>query len=265
MVAMFNNTAAFNQDVSAWDVSGVTDMTEMFQNAGVFNQNLGAWDVGSVRSMANMLNGVTLSTANYDALLRGWSEVTGGETALQSNVPFHAGNSQYCDSVAKRQLTTAPNSWNITNDGGFAANCPAAPGAFVTTWSVAAGQRLTIPTNSAVGAYDYAVDWGDGTASTAQSGDAGHTYTNAGDYTVTISGDFPQLYINGGAAKSVIRRVQQWGDQKWRSMENSFAEVENFVIAPNAGKPTCRSAPVCTSCFGAPAPARRLAIGMSAW
>ena len=235
MVAMFNNTGAFNQDVSAWDVSAVTSMAEMFQNAAAFNQNLGAWDVSSVRSMANMLNGVTLSTPNYDALLRGWSEVTGGETALQSNVSFHAGNSQFCAALARQQLRTG-NNWTIA-DGERAATCPLLPGAFVTTWEVSAGQRLTIPTNSAVGTYDYAVDWGDGTASTAQSGDAGHTYTNAGDYTVTITGDFPQLYINGGAAKSVIRRVQQWGDQKWRSMENSFAGVENFVIAPNAGKP----------------------------
>ena len=237
MSNMFNGAFAFNSDLSRWDVSAVTNMSDMFNGALVFNQNLGAWDVGTVTTAENMLVDATLSTANYDALLRGWSEVTDGEGALDENVPFHAGNSQFCDSVAKQQLTTAPNSWNITDDGGFAANCPLLPGAFVTTWAVAAGQRLTIPTNSAVGAYDYAVDWGDGTASTAQSGDAGHTYTNAGDYTVTITGDFPQLYINGGAAKSVIRRVQQWGDQKWRSMENSFAEVENFVIAPNAGKP----------------------------
>ena len=237
MSNMFNGAFAFNSDLSRWDVSAVTNMSDMFNGALVFNQNLGAWDVGTVTTAENMLVDATLSTANYDALLRGWSEVTDGEGALDENVPFHAGNSQFCDSVAKQQLTTAPNSWNITDDGGFAANCPLLPGAFVTTWAVAAGQRLTIPTNSAVGAYDYAVDWGDGTASTAQSGDAGHTYTNAGDYTVTITGDFPQLYINGGAAKSVIRRVQQWGDQKWRSMENSFAGVENFVIAPNAGKP----------------------------
>ena len=237
MQGMFNGATAFNQDLSAWDVDRVSNMTDMFNGALAFNQNLGAWDVSAVTTADNMLVGTALSTANYDALLRGWSEVTGDETGLQQDVPFHAGNSQYCDFVARDQLAGAPRSWAIT-DGGRATNCPSVPGAFVTTWEVTAGQTLTIPTNSAAGSYDYAVDWGDGTAaSTAQSGDATHTYTNAGNYTVTITGDFPQLYINGGAASSVIRSVQQWGDQVWGSMQNSFASATNFVIAPNAGQP----------------------------
>ena len=267
MSHIFQNAGAFNQDLSAWDVSSVTDfsrmfnqasafnrplgdwnvgaaidpvaaidMTAMFYNATAFNQNLGAWDVGKVDKMAEMLNDVTLSTANYDALLNGWTEVIGGETALRQNVSFDAGESRYCADTAREALRT--NGWTIM-DGGRGLNCPLLPGAFVTTWAVTAGQTLTIPTNSAAGVYNYAVDWGDGAEDIGQPGDATHTYTNAGTYTVTISGDFPQLYINGGATITNFRRVEQWGDQVWGSMQNSFAGVTNgnFGFSPNAGKP----------------------------
>ena len=241
MSTMFSGARAFNADISGWNVSRVTNMSDMFNGALVFNQNLGAWDVGAVTTAANMLVGTTLSRENYDALLRGWSEVIGGEGELNSNVSFHAGSSEYCDFVARDQLAGAPRNWMIT-DGGLAMNCPLVAGAFVTTWAVTAGQTLTIPTNSAAGSYDYAVYWGDDTAaSKAQSGNASHTYTNAGNYTVTISGDFPQLNLGGGgsnaAARTSFRSVEQWGDQVWGSMANSFSGVSNFGFAPTAGQP----------------------------
>ena len=40
MSSMFYNADVFNQDISDWDVSNVTDMSYMFYNADVFNSNL---------------------------------------------------------------------------------------------------------------------------------------------------------------------------------------------------------------------------------
>jgi surface protein len=44
MSYMFYDAAAFNGNLSSWDVSSVTDMSYMFENATSFNQDLCAWE-----------------------------------------------------------------------------------------------------------------------------------------------------------------------------------------------------------------------------
>jgi len=44
----------FNDNISSWDVSSVTDMGWMFYYASSFNQDLSSWDVSSVTSMDSM-------------------------------------------------------------------------------------------------------------------------------------------------------------------------------------------------------------------
>lgn len=112
MAGMFSETAVFNQDIGHWDVSKVTDMTGMFEKAVLFDQNLGAWDVSQASQMWNMLLNTSLSTANYDSLLLGWSQ-----RSLQSGVQFSAGNSQYCAGAGARQAIIDNFGWIITDGG----------------------------------------------------------------------------------------------------------------------------------------------------
>lgn len=110
---LFKDATIFSNASSAipWDVSSVTSMNYMFANTS-FNQNIGSWDVSSVTSMGSMFSGTTLSTANYDALLSGWSALS-----LQDNVTFDGGSSKYCSSVPDRASIITNHNWTITDGG----------------------------------------------------------------------------------------------------------------------------------------------------
>ena len=115
---MFYSAQLFNQNISSWDVSSVTDMSSMFNHATQFEQNLGSWDISNVTSMANMFSNVTLTTTNYDAILVGWAALP----SVQPNVIFTGGNSQYsmapsAAATARGVLTAGPNNWTITDGG----------------------------------------------------------------------------------------------------------------------------------------------------
>ena len=108
---MFWGATSFNQDLKKWDVSKVTTMKSMFRDSS-FDQDISDWNVSSVTDMTTMFHGVTLSVANYDALLKGWST-----QALQLGVTFSGGNSKYCTAETERQSIIDTYGW-IISDGG---------------------------------------------------------------------------------------------------------------------------------------------------
>jgi surface protein len=64
----------FNQDISCWDVSNVTDMSLMFSGRGDFDQDISGWNVSKVTNMKGMFSGA--QSFNQD--ISGWdvSKVT---------------------------------------------------------------------------------------------------------------------------------------------------------------------------------------------
>ena len=54
MASIFSRAPEFNQDLSKWPMSHVTDMARMFSDASAFNQDLSNWDVSAVRNMGSM-------------------------------------------------------------------------------------------------------------------------------------------------------------------------------------------------------------------
>jgi hypothetical protein len=63
-----NGGATFNEDISAWDTSGVTNMFSMFFKASAFNQPIGDWRVDKVTSMGSMFQ----AAKSFNQNLSGW-------------------------------------------------------------------------------------------------------------------------------------------------------------------------------------------------
>ncbi|WP_405383141.1 BspA family leucine-rich repeat surface protein [Maribacter sp. LLG6340-A2] len=106
--------------------------------------------------------------------------------------------------------------------------------AFVITWKtdnpgVSANNQITIPTSD-IGGYNYSVDWGDGTIESGFTGDATHTYSNIGTYTVSIIGEFPNIYFNGAGDKDKILTVEKWGKIVWQDFSNVFKGCTNLDV-----------------------------------
>ena len=50
----------FNDDISNWDVSKVTDMNVLFMGAASFNSNISKWDLARVTDMNRMFKDAIL-------------------------------------------------------------------------------------------------------------------------------------------------------------------------------------------------------------
>jgi LPXTG-motif cell wall-anchored protein len=233
MYSMFVGATAFNQPIGSWDTGKVADMGWMFQNNIAFDQDLSSWDVSSLTLASNMLSGATaLSTDNYDALLNGWNS-----QALKPGVTFSNSSSKYCNAAAARANMIASDGWAIT-DGGL--NCTKATKAanthFVTTWKTdnpgtSSSTSITIPTTGT--GYSYDVDWdNDGRMDEfGITGNKTHDFGTAGTKTIRIQGNFPRIFFNFGGDTQKILSVEQWGAQKWTSMQNAFGSASNLVIS----------------------------------
>ena len=70
---MFANATSFNQDLSSWNISAVSNMDAMFANATSFNQDLSNWDVSGTYYFTSMFDYTDLSDSNKCSIHTGFS------------------------------------------------------------------------------------------------------------------------------------------------------------------------------------------------
>jgi surface protein len=82
MGLMFTSVSRFNQNISSWNVSKVTDMGSMFSNATDFNQNLSSWVTGLTGQPADFSTGANATFANNANNLKPY--LLGGVTRINT-------------------------------------------------------------------------------------------------------------------------------------------------------------------------------------
>ncbi|HSH05826.1 MAG TPA: BspA family leucine-rich repeat surface protein, partial [Anaerolineae bacterium] len=128
------------------------------------------------------------------------------------------------------------NNWSITDAGH---HCP---DDFVITIQTdlpgsSADNQFTIPTPNTGISYNYNVDCNDDGIDeiSAVFGDYTCTYSTPGTYTIIIKDNtgsntgFPRIYFNNSGDRQKLLSIDQWGANKWTSMEKAFYGCENLA------------------------------------
>lgn len=89
---------------------------------------------------------------------------------------------------------------------------------FISTWQTTSpNESITLPLLNG-GNYNFSVDYGDGSGirqvTSWNDADATHTYSAAGNYTVTIYGTLEGFAFANGGDRTKIRSVDQWGSMR---------------------------------------------------
>ncbi len=98
-------------------------------------------------------------------------------------------------------------------------------GAFIATFRTTSNnEEIALPYLSGQ-SYSGVINWGDGNVSINSYDNRRHTYTEAGDYDVTVTGEVGFLNFNFGDSTSLnqIKDIKQWG-------ENTFIKPQRFLF-----------------------------------
>ncbi len=110
---------------------------------------------------------------------------------------------------------------------------------FITRWKtdnpgMSDDNQITILTSPNF-AYNFRIEWGDGSVNENVTGDITHTYASSGEYNVSITGTFPQPFFKSTSDSTQtdsqkLIAVEQWGNRTWLSMSQAFFNCRDLTI-----------------------------------
>ncbi len=208
------------REVLGGNVSRMTKMNRMFKGAtSIKNIDFSGWNFALVTEMDEAFSEVTLPTRVYNTLLHRLFE-----TSTQENFTLNVGGFKYDSRAESVRQNLKERGWTI-NDGGFSF--------FISVWRISSNnEAIALPLPPGYN-YNFQVDWGDGSSSEVTAhddSDITHTYVEAGDYTVTISGTLEAWNFDDYATThaSQFISVKDLGDVGWKSLEKAFIDCINL-------------------------------------
>ena len=113
-ILMFYNCTSFNSPVTFTNTTVLTSHSNTFNSCTIFDQDLSGWDISALTDASSMLLGTAFSTTNYDLLLPAWE----GQTE-QTGVTAHFGTAKYSAGApaTARGVLVGTSTWTITDGG----------------------------------------------------------------------------------------------------------------------------------------------------
>ena len=112
--SQFRDCSLFTGKIGNWPMSLAQDITGMLLLAAAWDEDISPWDVSSITAAGDFLNASGFTATNYDLLLPAWDA-----QSVQNNVSFHAGSATYgagAPATAHANLI-ADHTWTITDGG----------------------------------------------------------------------------------------------------------------------------------------------------
>ncbi len=165
----------------------------------------------------------TISALSHVAVTTACSCSAGVCTVGITSTIYYAGSGSFNFTVTENGLTSnaATATLSITST------------AFKSVWrTTAANETITLPLVNGF-TYNAVVDWGDGTATSTilayNSANRIHTYATAGDYTVTVNGNFQAFSFQYGGDNLKLISIPNLGKVGWKSFIYAFYNCSNLT------------------------------------
>ena len=235
MNSMFRGASSFNGNISGWDVSSVTDMFGMFAFATAFDQNLANWYVVQDPPVltANAMFPIRAQNSYLDGLVSTYSiddtRFVMDDKILSLNSTNLPPAGIYLLGITALAVLDEPNAGEEGHTRTLSVTVKGEHLPFITTWRTESpDQSITI--NFVGSGMD--ISWGDGTTEMNLSGSQTHIYTDAGDYTVSVTGGLTGLTLDRPPDLGLVPElasIDQWGGISWTNMSNAFAGASNMI------------------------------------